>query len=66
MLHYYITPWLKGKQACEGPYNYIDSLQGKKFHNKLVDALNTWLPVEPESLEITKRIVQGLHNSSLM
>ncbi|KAI9369056.1 isoprenoid synthase domain-containing protein [Aspergillus egyptiacus] len=53
-------------QACDAPFEYINSLPGKGMRNLLVEALNSWLHVPPESLQIIKNVIQALHNSSLM
>ncbi|KAL4862293.1 hypothetical protein BDV12DRAFT_207326 [Aspergillus spectabilis] len=52
--------------VCEAPYVYINSLQGKNMRNRFIDMLNSWLPVQKESLQTIKNVIQMLHNSSLM
>ncbi|KAL4883150.1 isoprenoid synthase domain-containing protein [Aspergillus karnatakaensis] len=52
--------------VCEAPYVYINSLQGKNMRNRFIDMLNSWLPVQQESLQTIKNVIQMLHNSSLM
>lgn len=48
------------------PFIYISSNPGKGIRTLLLEAFNIWLAVPCEQFEIIKRVVQMLHNASLM
>jgi geranylgeranyl diphosphate synthase type 3 len=48
------------------PFTYTASKPGKEVRTLLIEAFNIWLAVPCEQLETIKRIIQMLHNASLM
>lgn len=54
------------KEVIEAPAQYIKSMPSKGVRSKVIDALNLWLKVPPESLRIVKDITDMLHTASLM
>ncbi|KAJ4352421.1 uncharacterized protein N0V89_007769 [Didymosphaeria variabile] len=48
------------------PASYTSALPSKNIRDKAADALNIWLNVPPADLSNIKRIVNMLHNASLM
>ncbi|KAF8132055.1 isoprenoid synthase domain-containing protein [Boletus edulis] len=48
------------------PYTYIASCPGKGFRSQFIKAFNHWLRVPPAQLEAIVRIVELLHNASLL
>ena len=62
-LTFRLTPWA---QELLEPYTYVASSPGKGFRNKLVDAFNHWLQVPPAQLNAIVRVVELLHNASLL
>ena len=48
------------------PCNYIESLPSKRFRISLIEALNVWLQVPEKELKAIKKVVEMLHNASLM
>ena len=52
--------------ALIAPCNYIESLPSKRFRTSLIEALNVWLQVPEKELKVIKKVVQMLHNASLM
>lgn len=52
--------------VVEAPSEYIESLPAKSVRNKLVDALNIWFRIPEQPLSIIKRVIDQLHQSSLM
>nr|UXN86878.1 Bifunctional terpene synthase [Didymosphaeria variabile] len=48
------------------PSSYINALPSKNIRDKAADALNVWLNVPQADLSHIKRIVNMLHNASLM
>ncbi|KAG1734620.1 terpenoid synthase [Suillus lakei] len=48
------------------PFTYIASKPGKGIRTLLLEALNVWLAVPCDQLKIIDRVVQMLHNASLM
>jgi len=52
--------------VIDGPSKYIASLPGKGVRSKVIDALNIWYQVPASSVQIIKRIVDLLHQASLM
>ncbi|RDW81746.1 bifunctional terpene synthase/polyprenyl synthetase family protein [Aspergillus mulundensis] len=63
----YVNPYFTASSnACDEPFDYVNSLQGKGIRNKFIDAMNSWYQVPPASLQIIKHVVQVLHNASLM
>ncbi|KAF8554836.1 terpenoid synthase [Imleria badia] len=62
------SPQLTAAQEADllGPYTYVASSPGKGFRNQLVKAFNHWLRVPPAQLEAIIRVVELLHNASLL
>ena len=52
--------------ALLAPCNYIESLPSKGFRMSLIEALNVWLQVPEKELKVIKKVVEMLHNASLM
>ncbi|KAK1986913.1 isoprenoid synthase domain-containing protein, partial [Colletotrichum cereale] len=48
------------------PYNYIKSLPQKGFRTKLALALNVWLQVPQQEIEVIINVISTLHSASLM
>ncbi|CAG7846589.1 Geranylgeranyl pyrophosphate synthase Short=GGPP synthase; Short=GGPPSase; AltName: Full=(2E,6E)-farnesyl diphosphate synthase; AltName: Full=Dimethylallyltranstransferase; AltName: Full=Farnesyl diphosphate synthase; AltName: Full=Farnesyltranstransferase; AltName: Full=Geranylgeranyl diphosphate synthase; AltName: Full=Geranyltranstransferase [Serendipita indica DSM 11827] len=48
------------------PYTYMTSQPGKDFRTKMTAAFNDWLKVPEEQLSLIAKIVQMLHNASLL
>jgi geranylgeranyl diphosphate synthase, type III len=60
-------PWSDDQdQKVLGPYKYYSAQSGKNMRSRLVDAFNNWLEVPSEELTIIKRVVEMLHNASLL
>lgn len=48
------------------PFNYINSLPQKGFRTKLALALNVWLQVPQQQMEVINNIISTLHSASLL
>jgi geranylgeranyl diphosphate synthase type 3 len=48
------------------PFTYITSKPGEEIRVLLIEAFNLWLSVPNDQLEVIDRVVQMLHNASLM
>lgn len=48
------------------PYTYLCSLPGKEIRSQLIEAFDAWLHVPATSLAVIKRVVEMLHNASLL
>ncbi|KAJ9090114.1 geranylgeranyl pyrophosphate synthetase [Entomophthora muscae] len=48
------------------PYDYICSNPGKSFRTKLTEAFNLWLKIPDEKLQVISKIMEMLHNASLL
>lgn len=48
------------------PYLYTCSQPGKAIRTRLVDAFNFWIQAEDSAVERVKRVIEHLHNGSLM
>ncbi|KAL4935889.1 hypothetical protein BDV06DRAFT_228397 [Aspergillus oleicola] len=53
-------------EVLQAPYRYITTLPSKGLREQAIDALNIWLRVPTEKLDIIKSITTILHNASLM
>ena len=53
-------------QVIDGPSQYIQSLPGKGIRNKVIDTLNLWFAVPEPSIQVIKKIIDLLHQASLM
>ena len=49
-----------------GPYDYMLQHPGKDIRRQLINAINVWLKVPPESLSIITKVVAMLHTASLL
>lgn len=59
--------WEKpSNSAALAPINYINSLPSKGVRSILIDALNQWFKVPPDSLRTISDMVNQLHNASLI
>jgi geranylgeranyl diphosphate synthase type 3 len=48
------------------PFTYTAAKPGKGVRKRLLDAFNTWTKVPPVEMEIIAKVVDMLHNASLM
>ncbi|KAG1734618.1 isoprenoid synthase domain-containing protein [Suillus lakei] len=48
------------------PFTYITSNPGEEIRTLLIEAFNIWLAVPSDQLKVIDRVVQMLHNASLM
>lgn len=48
------------------PFMYLSSIPGKEVRSHLIDAFNIWLRVPDDRLAIVRRVIQMLHNASLL
>jgi geranylgeranyl pyrophosphate synthase len=53
-------------QFIDGPSQYIASLPGKGVRSKITDAMNVWYEAPESAVVIIKRIIDLLHQASLM
>lgn len=61
------STWTSAKeQSLLEPYTYLASRPGKEIRSKLIDAFNLWLQVPEEQLAKVRKVVEMLHNASLL
>lgn len=48
------------------PYNYLKQIPGKDVRGHLIDAFNVWLQISEDKIRDIKRIIDALHNASLL
>lgn len=48
------------------PFTYLQQVEGKNVRKKLLQAFNVWLKVPTEKVEEIAKIIQMLHNASLI
>lgn len=48
------------------PYTYINKIKGKGIRSYLIDAFNKWFNIDQANLDKIKKIIEMLHNSSLI
>ncbi|KAK2024328.1 terpenoid synthase [Colletotrichum zoysiae] len=53
-------------EPVAAPFDYVCSLKSKGVRNKLIAALNAWIPLPPADLESVMSAVADVHNTSLM
>jgi geranylgeranyl diphosphate synthase type 3 len=53
-------------QSLLEPFTYIASMPGKGVRSHMIQAFNLWLDVPKEKMKAISRIVNMLHNASLM
>jgi geranylgeranyl diphosphate synthase type 3 len=54
------------KQAVLEPFTFITSNPGKEIRGAMIEAFNEWLTVPEDKLAVIARVVNMLHNASLM
>ncbi|KAF8845968.1 terpenoid synthase [Paxillus ammoniavirescens] len=54
------------EQVVIGPFTYIASNPGKNIRGRLIAAFDYWLNVPKEKLEVIDRVIDMVHNASLM
>ncbi|GKT94804.1 geranylgeranyl pyrophosphate synthetase [Colletotrichum tofieldiae] len=52
--------------VISAPIQYVQSLPSKGFRTTLIDCLNRWLEVPPRDMECIKKVINSLHDSSLI
>ncbi|KAL8676387.1 MAG: hypothetical protein Q9186_007083 [Xanthomendoza sp. 1 TL-2023] len=56
----------KNERIITRPFEYLMGKPGKSFRRQLLVALNVWTDVDESSLGIINRVVEMLHNASLL
>ncbi|KAF8919404.1 isoprenoid synthase domain-containing protein [Mucidula mucida] len=56
----------RDEMALLEPFEYVSSNPGKDMRSRLIEAFNIWLNVPKEKTSIIARIVNMLHNASLL
>ncbi|KAL8815830.1 MAG: hypothetical protein Q9223_005078 [Gallowayella weberi] len=56
----------KDERIITRPFEYLMAKPGKSFRRQLLLALNVWTDVDESSLGIINRVVEMLHNASLL
>lgn len=54
------------QKELDRPFTYIQKIPGKKIRSKLSIALNYWMDIPADKLQMIGEIVQTLHNASLL
>ncbi|KAH8786022.1 fusicoccadiene synthase [Diaporthe sp. PMI_573] len=54
------------REVLEAPYKYIASMPSKGIRDHFIDALNEWLRVPQEKVQLIKHAIRILHNASLL
>lgn len=54
------------QKELDRPFTYIQKIPGKKIRSKLSIALNYWMDIPADQLQMIGEIVQTLHNASLL
>ncbi|KZL76602.1 geranylgeranyl pyrophosphate synthetase [Colletotrichum incanum] len=52
--------------VISAPIQYVQSLPSKGFRTTLIDCLNRWLEVPQQEMECIKKVINSLHDSSLI
>ncbi|KAG2151399.1 farnesyltranstransferase [Suillus clintonianus] len=61
------STWTEAQEsALLEPYTYITANPGKKVTDKFVEGFNLWLNVPKDKLMVVNRVVDLLHNASLL
>ncbi|KAI3394937.1 hypothetical protein diail_2044 [Diaporthe ilicicola] len=55
-----------GQTAINEPINYVSEMPSKGVRSSLIDAMNQWCQVPSTQLAVVKRVIDLLHNSSLI
>lgn len=64
-MHSYCPSTVVYKKLRE-PYEYTVSLPGKSLRSKLVDSFNEWIGASEGDKSIVIKVIETLHNASLM
>ncbi|KAI9894948.1 MAG: Geranylgeranyl pyrophosphate synthase [Vezdaea aestivalis] len=54
------------RTTAQAPHQYTSSLPSQNLRDKLIDSFNMWSNLSKSSLVVIKKVVDLLHNSSLM
>lgn len=54
------------QKELDRPFTYIQKIPGKKIRSKLSVALNYWMDISADKLQLIGEVVQMLHNASLL
>ncbi|KAL0940030.1 Fusicoccadiene synthase 1 [Colletotrichum truncatum] len=60
------TPSISASKVISAPIQYVQSLPSKGFRTTLIDCLNTWLEVPQREMDSIKKVINSLHDSSLI
>ncbi|KAJ7895357.1 isoprenoid synthase domain-containing protein [Mycena leptocephala] len=61
------SPWsAQNEAAVLKPFTYLTSNPGKEILDRLIAAFNTWMEVPDEACAVISKVVNMLHNASLM
>lgn len=55
-----------GRTAINEPIDYVSGMPSKGVRTSLIDAMNQWCQVPSAQLAVVKRVIDLLHNSSLI
>jgi geranylgeranyl diphosphate synthase, type III len=58
-----ILVWM---QALLEPFTHISSVPGKDIRGQMLEAFNDWLNVPSDKLQIISKVINMLHNASLL
>ncbi|KXJ85135.1 geranylgeranyl diphosphate synthase [Microdochium bolleyi] len=62
-----MTTWSDSKEeVLRGPFDYLYSRPGKETRKHILNALNRWLNIPQQSLDIITKVVDLLHTASLL
>lgn len=56
----------RNENALLEPFTHISAVPGKDIRGQMVDAFNAWLRVPDDKLSIISRVINMLHNASLL
>lgn len=54
------------QRAINEPINYVSGMPSKGVRTSLIDAMNQWFQIPSAQLAVVKRVIDLLHNSSLI
>ncbi|KAK7743724.1 hypothetical protein SLS62_010455 [Diatrype stigma] len=55
-----------GEEFVLEPYHYVSSLPSKGVRDMVIDGIQLWLGVSPQSTAIIRSVIRMIHNSSIM
>ncbi|KAG8162573.1 hypothetical protein KVR01_008338 [Diaporthe batatas] len=55
-----------GNEIVLEPYRYVSALPSKGVRDMVIDGIDIWLSVRPQSTAIIRSVVKTIHNSSIM